>query len=475
MEFDPWAEEDSRPAGLEESVPETFYAPMDDQSAPNVAANAVFPAAVLSSVCQVREIPQKEGLLFKHVNYNIIHESNKVVRRYSDFAWLVEFLLQKYPHRTIPQLPPKKFTGVGGADAIFLQRRRRGLQRFLNQLCSHPVLKDENIVLMFLSVPDDFSNWRKVAQIDWSNEFEVANLSKLPARLRINLDTVLNGLTENSNGDSNGIATHRQTNEAVINLLKHIWRENPLDINEMDFVLNVNVINVSLTQVAGLWAKMFSLIERIEKRELALVVDQLKFSNLIDELSKSDVGIYGMSTITGDSFEEEQNLSIINQTFKYVLNYFQTCKKDKTSEMIEITNVLETWKSLQDYFTSFHFLIERLTTFRLESEMEINNLLTDINKSIERFVQMKARLDFKPIHADKIVLSLNEDVQKLNKLIIKILSIKDAFVMEYQLFQKTKYTMIDVVSRWFTERAHLLDNNSQSIQRLLDVLGEIPN
>ena len=32
-----------------------------------------------------------------------------VTRRYSDFAWLQEVLLKRYPARLVPQLPPKTF------------------------------------------------------------------------------------------------------------------------------------------------------------------------------------------------------------------------------------------------------------------------------------------------------------------------------------------------------------------------------
>jgi hypothetical protein len=77
---------------------------------------------------RVREIPEKEGLVFKHINYLISHSikfaeetetttaktipnnsETKVIRRYSDFSWLVEVLWKKYPFRMIPELPPKKF------------------------------------------------------------------------------------------------------------------------------------------------------------------------------------------------------------------------------------------------------------------------------------------------------------------------------------------------------------------------------
>lgn len=73
-------------------------------------------------IVNIKEVPEKEGLLFKHINYVISHQVNlgmnapagmkKVIRRYSDFVWLLEYLLKKYPFRIIPGLPPKKFTGM---------------------------------------------------------------------------------------------------------------------------------------------------------------------------------------------------------------------------------------------------------------------------------------------------------------------------------------------------------------------------
>lgn len=73
---------------------------------------------------KVKEIPEKEGLVFKHINYLISHTINfgntntsndaanketKIIRRYSDFVWLLEVLWKKYPYRLIPELPPKQF------------------------------------------------------------------------------------------------------------------------------------------------------------------------------------------------------------------------------------------------------------------------------------------------------------------------------------------------------------------------------
>src|SRR5207302_10270412 len=114
--------------------------------------------------------PEREGFLFKHVNY--IVESQKrdttVVRRYSDFWWLMECLVKRYPFRILPALPAKKIGGklyypkfyyhllivlfedlflvVNGfyftVDETFLEKRKKGLTRFLNFIARHPVLND---------------------------------------------------------------------------------------------------------------------------------------------------------------------------------------------------------------------------------------------------------------------------------------------------------------------------------------------
>ncbi|KAF7728007.1 Sorting nexin mvp1 [Apophysomyces ossiformis] len=104
--------------------------------------------------------PERAGFIFKHVNY--IVESQKrssiVLRRYSDFWWLMEVLLRRYPFRTLPNLPPKK---VGGRDAAFLEKRRKGLSRFINAIVRHPILHQDEVVIKFLTEPSEMVAWRK--------------------------------------------------------------------------------------------------------------------------------------------------------------------------------------------------------------------------------------------------------------------------------------------------------------------------
>lgn len=62
-------------------------------------------------VVTVTTIAEKEGMfMFQHRNYEVtsVRRNSKVVRRYSDFVWLLDCLHKRYPFRQLPLLPPKR-------------------------------------------------------------------------------------------------------------------------------------------------------------------------------------------------------------------------------------------------------------------------------------------------------------------------------------------------------------------------------
>ncbi|KAI8334981.1 hypothetical protein BC941DRAFT_430895, partial [Chlamydoabsidia padenii] len=113
-------------------------------------------------------IPQKEGRLFKHVRYLVTsqHGGISVTRRYSEFYLLWSSLLKRYPLRSVPNLPPKKIKANDG----FLEKRRRGLARFMNSLERHPVLGKDELVEAFLSY-QDLQQWWKTHRPSMDDEF----------------------------------------------------------------------------------------------------------------------------------------------------------------------------------------------------------------------------------------------------------------------------------------------------------------
>ncbi|KAJ8792720.1 hypothetical protein J1605_019540 [Eschrichtius robustus] len=73
---------------------------------------------------QVELIPEKKGLFLKHVEYEVSSQRFKscVYRRYNDFVVFHEMLLQKFPYRMVPALPPKRMLGEGRGQASWGSR-----------------------------------------------------------------------------------------------------------------------------------------------------------------------------------------------------------------------------------------------------------------------------------------------------------------------------------------------------------------
>ncbi|KAG9313037.1 hypothetical protein JVU11DRAFT_6477 [Chiua virens] len=100
---------------------------------------------------------QQGHLLNRHTVYEITTDRGPPVhRRYSEFAFLWDCLVRRYPFRLLAVLPPKRIQ----PDAAFLEQRRKGLARFLSSVINHPVIKEDGLFATFLTEPS-FEIWRK--------------------------------------------------------------------------------------------------------------------------------------------------------------------------------------------------------------------------------------------------------------------------------------------------------------------------
>jgi len=85
-----------------------------------------------------------------------------VSRRFRDFDWLHNQLINKFPGAIVPALPEKqdlknaslKYTGVG-MSAELLEQRRSQLQRFMQRVAAHPQLQGAQDLQTFLEASDD--------------------------------------------------------------------------------------------------------------------------------------------------------------------------------------------------------------------------------------------------------------------------------------------------------------------------------
>ncbi|XP_046388666.1 sorting nexin-7-like [Ischnura elegans] len=94
-----------------------------------------------------------------------------VRRRYNDFVWLRQKLVEDFPTHLIPPLP-EKHSLLGQLDRYsrdFVYARMALLHRFLNRVADHPVLSCHHSVRSFLTAkPSEFSIIRKTKRQDGS-------------------------------------------------------------------------------------------------------------------------------------------------------------------------------------------------------------------------------------------------------------------------------------------------------------------
>lgn len=86
-----------------------------------------------------------------------------VLRRFSDFLWLYESLINNNPGVIVPPMPDKNT--FGRFQDQFIETRRQALERALRKITSHPVLQLDPDLRLFLET-DNFASEAKIRRIE---------------------------------------------------------------------------------------------------------------------------------------------------------------------------------------------------------------------------------------------------------------------------------------------------------------------
>ena len=79
----------------------------------------------------------------------------KVRRRYSDFDWFHQMVTNLFTSNLIPATPRKSKLGSDKFGEVFLQKRMRTLEKFLNYLLLDPIVKNSQLLYDFLSIESE--------------------------------------------------------------------------------------------------------------------------------------------------------------------------------------------------------------------------------------------------------------------------------------------------------------------------------
>jgi len=116
---------------------------------------------------EISIVPEKQGFILTRYTVYMVQSDRgaPVTRRYSEFTYLFDCLVRRYPFRLIPSLPPKRL----GGDGNFLEQRRKGLLRFLRFVVNHPIIREDGLLAVFLTEPS-LEAWRKHSSISLEEE-----------------------------------------------------------------------------------------------------------------------------------------------------------------------------------------------------------------------------------------------------------------------------------------------------------------
>lgn len=332
-------------------------------------------------------------------------------------------------------MPKTILTDSVGAspDSQFLQRRRRGLHRFLNQLVKHPVLKAEPIVVTFLSVPTDLSLWRKQARVDYSLEFKGEKI--------------------------------------LTNFINSIWPS----VGE-EFLQNWKTAETNIARLIDTWTKMVMLVERHEKRQQQIACDNSKFVEMISRFTLLDDMLYPHKDTENKVILtlNKDDTSSINDSLAFVSDFFNKSSTLLIDESYIInTTVLEKFKNYLDYLYSLQELFERAKKLLVNLIPQLQQKVEENEKKYEQL--NRDDVDIKGSELVKLRQAIINDKQEMFQQLNKDWLIKSCCFEEFIMFQETQFLISEAWTDWCKGRSKFQEKLTGLYSNLNDeVVPDMP-
>ena len=287
-----------------------------------------------------------------------------VRRRYSDFEWLRQVLINLYSSNVIPPIPKKNKIGGDRFDELFLDKRLRTLEKFLNLLLADPIIRDSQILYDFLSIEEDSK---------FNNRKKYYNNYKLPMNL---CDF------KSPNGKLN----------ITINEEVEIFYQNIKDNTEINQDL-LTKLNTNIKQLSLDMTNIFNRMDEITKICDELFINSIKYYD-INEIKVSYCQLKDMFKNWSTTLKKECVLLNVNirEYFKYSKNLFRSMK-----EMLNIVDFHKQayYKSKRNLITKKEELFKRSDVSKWDlgpnKNISIVSLLKDKNVALPKMLYSETK------------------------------------------------------------------------------------
>lgn len=282
--------------------------------------------------------PQKEqdGSQNAYISYLITTESNsptfqsplfRVRRRFSDFFFLFQMLYLEYPAVAVPPLPDKSRMEYIKGDRFgpeFTLKRAASLNRFLDRISHHPILKKTSIYLSFLESGDWNSYMRSLA----SRHQQVLQENGMLEGIS---DSLLNAFAKVSKQDDELLEVKERVVKLDDNLIQVEKAFTRVLRRQQDLSHDLEEFSQQLIKLAGLEGNLetdilaFASGTHNLSRGVATLKDQIDSDYIV---SLKDMQNYVLSVKNLIRLREQKQLD-----FEALTDYLQKAKYEKNSIM----------------------------------------------------------------------------------------------------------------------------------------------
>ena len=290
--------------------------------------------------------PEKiEGGIFEKSYVSYLVETNpfgfRVRKRYSDFEWLKNILSNFYPQCVIPPLCKKKF-GDRFSEK-FVNKRQRLLQKFMEGIAVHPLMRNSQIFFDFISCDNEEEAEKKKKSYDkMKNPENFKDLKTLEGQVRVSVskekEIYLDNIKDNA--------------EIYIEIMHQITKS---------YKILINLIQQSsekMNEISELWKKLY------ESSKLYYDTNNTcETFNMMHKIMK------GLSDVENKKSTLMNNY--VKEYFIYVRNEFQSMKdlslkvdKFKESYHSDFTNLNKLKEKL--------FNLHDITYYELTDKNDLN-------------------------------------------------------------------------------------------------------
>jgi hypothetical protein len=266
-----------------------------------------------------------------------------VNRRYSDFIWLRDCLKNLFPADILPILPKKKI-GNRRFEKDFLQKREKGLQKFINEIVNNEKYKATEILTIFLSCGERnlFEQKMKIISPKLLYNQNIYNIKSLDGKKKIlNLDNFetekdifqnFNSISIYSNMQNNllnelqnNLSGYKKSMAASCNYLEEAEK------NFLKLSMIMDKVNISdkIKNVYEQYEIFFKNWKRIQANQCCIIKDFIKnffkkiinkFEPLIENLEKQQSLIEEYQTIKNKIMAKKELLWQQMDVSKWELN-----------------------------------------------------------------------------------------------------------------------------------------------------------